>query len=331
MHDPQVTAFANVTMTVWSRDAVGKLRPVPASSPAWDVFISHASEDKDALVRPLATELSRLGLRVWYDEFTLRLGDSISQSIDRGLADSRAGIVIISQSFISKPWPRRELAGLVAGEVGREQLIVPVWYNITREQLLEFSPTLADRAAILADQHSQLVEIAIRILERVRPDLHQAHQRKLAFEQVLAENERTVEWVNSADLILGPIRHERLPKSMMCRLRIVREALLEVIPVDWETTVDNFRRDITPDDELYIWEYITGIYLTILNEFKLSHSERKELYSKLLRSTFQPWDQLVPEAPDWERRAFELSNFDGHLTSSRFASCTIEPDTSNSK
>ena len=59
------------------------------------IFISHASEDKDSFVRPLATELSRLGLRVWYDEFSLQLGDSLSASIDGGLAESDAGLVVI--------------------------------------------------------------------------------------------------------------------------------------------------------------------------------------------------------------------------------------------
>jgi hypothetical protein len=50
----------------------------------WEVFISHASEDKDAVVRPFAEALEARGLKVWYDEFTLRVGDSLRQSIDRG-------------------------------------------------------------------------------------------------------------------------------------------------------------------------------------------------------------------------------------------------------
>lgn len=68
----------------------------------WDVFISHASEDKDSFVRPLAEALAQLGVRVWYDEFTLNLGDSISRSIDKGLASSQFGLVVLSESFISK-------------------------------------------------------------------------------------------------------------------------------------------------------------------------------------------------------------------------------------
>ena len=85
-----------------------KIQDMDGSALAWDLFISHASEDKDSFVRPLATELSRLGLRVWYDEFTLQLGDSISENIDKGLAESGCGLVIISKSFMAKPWPRRE-------------------------------------------------------------------------------------------------------------------------------------------------------------------------------------------------------------------------------
>ena len=66
----------------------------------WDVFISHASEDKDTFVRPLAHALNNLGVKVWYDEFSLRLGDSLSRSIDKGLAESAFGVVVISPHFI---------------------------------------------------------------------------------------------------------------------------------------------------------------------------------------------------------------------------------------
>lgn len=84
------------------------------SQGTWDVFVSHASEDKSAFVRPLAQSLKRLGFDVWYDEFSLSPGMSLSRSIDDGLARCRFGIVVISQSFIRKPWPEREIRGLVA-------------------------------------------------------------------------------------------------------------------------------------------------------------------------------------------------------------------------
>ena len=75
----------------------------------WDVFISHASEDKEAIATPLAEALQEEGLRVWYDDFSLRLGDSLRESIDRGLARSRFGVVILSGYFFGKHWPQQEL------------------------------------------------------------------------------------------------------------------------------------------------------------------------------------------------------------------------------
>ena len=70
-----------------------------------DVFISHAWEDKDAIARPLAEELRRRGFDVWYDEFSLKMGDSLRGSIDYGLANSRFGLVILSKNFFAKHWP----------------------------------------------------------------------------------------------------------------------------------------------------------------------------------------------------------------------------------
>ncbi|MGH8547102.1 MAG: toll/interleukin-1 receptor domain-containing protein [Methylococcales bacterium] len=71
----------------------------------WDIFISHASEDKDAIARPLAEALVGAGLTIWYGEFTLQLGDSLRRSIDRGLANAPYGIVILSPAFLATEWP----------------------------------------------------------------------------------------------------------------------------------------------------------------------------------------------------------------------------------
>lgn len=114
----------------------------------WDVFISHASEDKEAFARPLAKALQSRGLKVWFDEFTLTVGDSLRQSIDRGLAQSQFGIVIISPNFLRKNWPQKELDGLVAREVSGVKVLLPVWYEIDADQIRNYSPTLADRVAV---------------------------------------------------------------------------------------------------------------------------------------------------------------------------------------
>jgi len=123
--------------------------PIPAE---WDVFVSHASEDKDAFVRPLVEALRARGVKVWFDEFTLTIGDSLRRSIDRGLARSRFGIVVISPDFLRKEWPQKELDGLVAREVDGVKLILPVWHKITRDQILAYSPPLADRLAASSDR-----------------------------------------------------------------------------------------------------------------------------------------------------------------------------------
>ena len=118
----------------------------------WGGFISHASEDKNAFVRPLAEGLRKAGLKVWFDEFTLTVGDSLRRSIDHGLARSRFGIVVISESFLTKEWPQKELDGLVAREVGGVKVILPVWHGVTADDVRAYSPILADRLAVSSDR-----------------------------------------------------------------------------------------------------------------------------------------------------------------------------------
>lgn len=118
-----------------------------ASNSEWDVFISHASEDKDDFVRSLADGLRARGLSVWFDELTLRVGDSLRRSIDRGLARSRFGVVVVSPNFLDKEWPQKELDGLVAREIDGAKVILPVWHNISSDEIRSYSPILADRLA----------------------------------------------------------------------------------------------------------------------------------------------------------------------------------------
>ena len=140
--------------------------PTPAESggETHDVFISHASEDKDEFVRPLASALITHGLNVWYDEMTLRIGDSLRQKIDKGLANSRVGLVILSPSFIKKGWTNYELDGIVTRTVSGEQVLLPIWHNITKQQVMDFSPSLADKVARSTATHT-IDEIAAEIAE----------------------------------------------------------------------------------------------------------------------------------------------------------------------
>jgi hypothetical protein len=102
---------------------------------AFDVFISHASEDKDEVVRPLAKALRNHGLEVWYDEFTLKIGDSLRRKIDSGIARSRFGIFLLSPPFFAKGWPQYELDGLVTMSVSGAQVLLPLWHGISKDQV----------------------------------------------------------------------------------------------------------------------------------------------------------------------------------------------------
>lgn len=133
----------------------------------WDCFVSHAWEDKEGFVRPLVEALGRQGVKVWYDEFTLRVGDSLRRAIDRGLSRSRYGIVVLSPRFLAKEWPQRELDGLLALESDGQKIILPVWHDITADAIRAYSPTLADRVAVRSSVG--LERVTAQLMQVLRP------------------------------------------------------------------------------------------------------------------------------------------------------------------
>jgi hypothetical protein len=130
----------------------------------YDVFISHASEDKDEVVRPLALALISEGLKVWYDEFEMKIGDSLRRKIDMGLANSRFGIVVLSKDFIRKGWTNYELDGIITKSVSNEQVMLPIWHNLTKKEVIDYSPSLADKLARNTSSFT-VEEIAAEIAE----------------------------------------------------------------------------------------------------------------------------------------------------------------------
>lgn len=129
----------------------------------WDIFISYAHEDRDVVARPLATRLRELGLQVWFDEYELNLGDSITQGIDRGISRSTAGVLIISQSFFKKNFTKYELRGIVQRHVAGENKILPIWVDVTAEEVRSFSSPLADLVA--ADWGAGINSVVDKIVE----------------------------------------------------------------------------------------------------------------------------------------------------------------------
>ena len=145
----------------------------------WDVFISHASVDKENLVRPLAAALAERGLRVWYDEHSLKVGDSIRRGIEQGLTHSRYGIVVLSKDFL-KEWPQKELDFLFASESDGELRILPVWHEVSLGDVREVFPLLADRVA--ANTSLGLEAVVNDLIRVINPHLIDDHsnQRKEA-------------------------------------------------------------------------------------------------------------------------------------------------------
>lgn len=118
-------------------------------SEKYDFFISHASEDKEEFVKPLAETLESMGIRVWYDEFSLKVGDSLTKSIDQGLINSKFGIIVLSKAFMKKQWTNYEFKSLVSREMHHgEKVILPIWHEISKNDVMAFSPHLADKVAL---------------------------------------------------------------------------------------------------------------------------------------------------------------------------------------
>ena len=120
----------------------------PIMTKKYDFFISHATEDKETVAEPLAKALITHGAKVWLDKFSMTVGDSLRQSIDEGLACSRYGIVILSEIYFKKFWTGKELNGLFAKQESGEKVILPVWHNIFKNVVMQYSPILADMLAL---------------------------------------------------------------------------------------------------------------------------------------------------------------------------------------
>jgi hypothetical protein len=132
----------------------------------YDLFISHASEDKDAFVRQLAVELRTLGVRVWYDEFSLRPGDSLRESIDRGLSSSRHGLVVLSKAFFAKKWTNWEVNGLVQICLDdSSRRIIPLWLDVNHSEIKEWSAPIADLVALKGGEPKQIAKEVFETIE----------------------------------------------------------------------------------------------------------------------------------------------------------------------
>ncbi|MFD5213918.1 toll/interleukin-1 receptor domain-containing protein [Microbacterium sp. NPDC058345] len=265
----------------------------------WDLFISYASEDRDSVVRPLVDALRQFGLNPWWDEFELKVGDSLSRSIDKGLARSQFGVVVISHAFLEKRWAEYELRGLTAREFNGSKVVLPAWYGIRVEDVLRYSPPLADKKAVIIGfppDSDSLIDTAMSILEVVNPDLLTKLTRRVAWE---ARRKNAIQVsVPLSQVKAGGKRHAELPDHLISRIRLIRAALLSVYPQNMEFWLDGFSGDAHPSREIAVWERIASAYLEVL-QFGLiaGEDQQQEVFNFFLSmsmSSDEPFE-LAPE------------------------------------
>ena len=155
-------------------------------------------------LRLRAAALTAFGVNVWYDEYELRLGDSLSCSIDAVLARSDYGLVVLSKAFFTKNWPERELSGLVSREMTGRKFILPIWHQVGFQDVVSYSPPLANKFATKSDSMS-VTGVAVKIIKTIRPDLFTHTQRRAAYISAMrsAKTSRAALEI----IIKGPIRH----------------------------------------------------------------------------------------------------------------------------
>lgn len=254
----------------------------------YDVFISHASEDKENLVFPLASQLQSFGVKVWYDQFELKVGDSLSRSIDKGLAQSKYGIVIISPYFLKKNWPEYELRGLVSREIQGEKVILPIWQGVSREDVLAYSPTLADKYSLDASRLG-IARLTIKIIQVVRPDIYKNILRKIIRANYLSS--LPIQKIPIKDIEFGEPRHGVLPPNLVVRIRISHKIFEDILNISFKDTIYSFCCDANPESEVEVWERIGAAYLETTYNRGLSLEKKRAVLSVLFDRSIGPLEK----------------------------------------
>ena len=134
----------------------------------YDVFISHASEDKQDFVEPLTDALKAAGINIWYDSDQIGWGNSIRQSIDKGLINSRFCIVVLSPDFIQKYWTNYELNGIFQkASDSNENILLPIWHRVTMGEIKKYNLSITDTMAMNTGIH-EIHEIVTALVNLIK-------------------------------------------------------------------------------------------------------------------------------------------------------------------
>ena len=248
----------------------------------WDLFISHASEDKSSIVQPLANALKRHGVKVWYDEFELGLGDSLSRSIDYGLIHSRYGLVVLSKSFFAKQWTEYELQSLLTKNTSGNRVILPLWHDITKEEVQQYSLYLSDIMALSTKM--EIGCLSIEIMKKVRPDILNSRVR-ISQSRKISQGPYVNELVAKGELHDSKTRHETLPSYLVIACRLIEEVFHDILDTSYAEMVDDFAKDWDYEREFIVWSAIANAYVRFIRETHCDFEDKakkKEAFSLLL-------------------------------------------------
>ena len=126
-------------------------------------FISHDSRDKE-IASEIANELQKRMCPVWYDEYSLKLGDSLRESIERGLKECKKCILILSPNFLTNSgWTKAEFNTIFIREIiETKKLVLPIWAGASKQEIYDYCPILVDRVGINWDKGIDIVTSKIQ-------------------------------------------------------------------------------------------------------------------------------------------------------------------------
>jgi DNA polymerase III delta prime subunit len=251
----------------------------------WDTFISYASEDKADIAIPLAEILRSEGLYVWFDKFELRPGDSISQSIEEGLANSNVGIVILSQTSLRKNWTKYEVAALKQLYINFGKRIIPIWKDIGPDELRRTDPGLLDIRA-LSTKDLSTEEIAYEVISVANPRLLSRLNARSTWKAF--QKTASITSVPLKDLKPGPHQRQKLSAHNLSRIRVLHSVFREILHDKLEAWIDNFRRDINYEEEILVWETTAALlldWMSSVGSSNISKQERRQMYEVIFKLT----------------------------------------------
>ncbi len=134
-----------------------------------NVFVCHASENKELVVRPLVEMLKSSGISYWYDEAEIKWGNSLIDKVNEGLSKSSYVMVVLSEDFLNKNWPQKELNSAMNIEASSGQTkVLPliVGDKAAREKILGKYPLLNDKKYLVwPENRDDVVPSLLRLLE----------------------------------------------------------------------------------------------------------------------------------------------------------------------